>query len=151
MYKYMILDSKFYISAYRQGKTWMFDDEQRQIVAEPFVSGASELIQKYLSRKGLGRKRKNVSLVFSLQPFAEADVVLTCTEKCYPMKIGKMAELFRGHLMTHISNTVSLGYDKSKKPTSAYYIDQEGDACWLCPAQIKFFGAVADTIYAKIG
>ena len=54
-------------------------------------------------------------------------------------------------LMTHISNTVSLRYDKSKKPTSAYYTDQEGDKLWLCPAQIKFFGAVADTIYAKIG
>jgi hypothetical protein len=140
----------FKILIYRQGKTWMFDDKERNIQAEPFVCGASELIQKHLRKKGLGRRKKNVSITFSTQEIGEADIVLTVTEKCYPMKIGKMQDLFGGHLMTHISNTVSLGYDKTKNPTSAYYIDQEGDQCWLCPAQLKFFGQVADTIYARI-
>lgn len=141
----------FKITIYRQGKTWLFDDIQRGIVNEPFVCGASELIQKHLNKKGFGRRRKNVTIAFSPSPIPDADIVLTCIEKCYPMKIGKMSELFGGHLMTHISNTVSLGYDKSKEPTSAYYIDQEGQKCWLCPAQLKFFGQVADIIYAKIG
>lgn len=42
------------------------------------------------------RKRKNVPLVFSMQPFPDADTILTCTEKCYPMKIGKMSDMFGG-------------------------------------------------------
>jgi hypothetical protein len=138
------MNELFFINAYRRGKTWLFDDKQRGIVAEPFVCGASELIQKYLDRKGMKRKRKNVSLVFSLQPFPEADTILTCTEKCYPMKIGKMSTMFGDHFSC-------LGYDRSKESTSAYYMDQEGHKCWLCPAQMKFFGQVADIIYAKIG
>jgi hypothetical protein len=147
------MNEMFIINAYRQGKTWMFDDKQRELVAEPFVLGASELIQKYLDRKGMKRRRKNVQLLFSLQPFPQAEVVLTCTEKCYPMKIGKMSELFGGKLMaqTYNSNVVSMGYDKTQPATSAYYTDQEGHLLWLCPAQLKFFGYVADIIYAKIG
>lgn len=131
------MNNMFVINAYRQGKTWMFDDKQRGLVAEPFVLGASELIQKYLDRKGMKRRRKNVQLLFALQPFPEAEVTLTCTEKCYPMKLGKKLNWVRD--------------DKSQLPISAYYKDQEGQQIWLCPAQLKFFGTVADTIYAKIG
>ncbi len=141
----------FTIKIYRRGKTWLFDDTARQIKAEPFVCGASELIQKYLDKKGLSRRRKNIPVVFSTQPFADAECVLTCTEKCYPIKWEKLSNIFGKHLTNHFSNVVRLDYDKSKKPTSAHYIDQEGQKCWLCPAQLKFFGQVADTIYAKFG
>ena len=140
----------FTIQIYRRGKTWLFDDATRNIKAEPFVCGASELIQKYLDRKGLGRRRKNIPVVFSTEPFDNAECILTCTEKCYPLTMGQMSKTFGSYLMNHLSN-VSLGYDKTKEPTSAHYIDQEGQQCWLCPAQLKFFGQVADTIYAKFG
>jgi hypothetical protein len=129
------MNEMFVINAYRQGKTWMFDDKQRGLVAEPFVLGASELIQKYLDRKGMKRRRRNVQLLFSLQPFPEAEVILTCVEKCYPyvLHLEKQKKTYK------------------KAPTSAYYTDQDSHLCWLCPAQLKFFGSVADVIYAKIG
>ncbi len=135
------MNEMFVINAYRQGKTWMFDDKQRELFAEPFVLGASELIQKYLDRKGMKQRRKNVQLLFSLQPFPEADVTLTCTEKCYPY-----IQLYNG-----TNTSYKLDVDFNNQPTSAYYTDQEGSKCWLCPAQLKFFGTVADVIYAKIG
>lgn len=137
----------FFISAYRQGKTWLFDDEARGILREPFVMGASELIQKYLNKKGI-KKRKNVPLVFSNQEFPNAEVILTCTEKCYPTRlVGYTKKLVAGRMVD-----VSVREpDTTASATSAWYTDQEGDKCWLCPAQIKFFGEVADKIYAKIG
>jgi hypothetical protein len=112
------MNALFEISLYRIGKTWFFDDKDREIIREPFVAGASEIIQKYLNKKGLGRRRKNISIIFSTTWIPNWDIHLVCTEKC-----GK---------------------------TSAYYKDQEEDVCWLCPAQIKFFGQIADEIYATI-
>lgn len=142
------MNELFFISTYRRGKTWLFDDVARGIVAEPFVCGASELIQKYLDRKDMKHKRKNVALVFSLQPFPDTDVILTCTEKCHPLEITGYTNSTKAGKTMRIPQYKE---DFSQEPTSAYYTDQEGDKLWLCPAQIKFFGAVADTIYAKIG
>jgi hypothetical protein len=141
------MNAVFFINAYRLGATWMFDDKQRNIKGEPFVSGASELIQKYLDRKGI-TSTKDVPLIFSISLIPDADVTLIVTEKNYPSKIvGTETREFAGKTF----NFPKYEEDKSQAPTSAWYIDQEGDECWLCPAQIKFFGAVADTIYAKIG
>jgi hypothetical protein len=36
------------LNLYKQGKTWMFDDNIFGIVAEPFVLGMSEIISAYL-------------------------------------------------------------------------------------------------------
>lgn len=138
----------FFISAYRQGNTWLFDDKQRGIVAEPFVSGASELIQKYLDRKGI-TATQDVPLVFSLQPFPNAEVTLTVTEKNYPLKVVGFHTV-QSYRAGEIQ-IPSYEEDRSQPATSAWYVDQEGEECWLCPAQIKFFGQVADVIYAKIG
>ena len=140
------MNAMFFISAYRQGNTWLFDDKQRGIVAEPFVSGASDLIQKYLDRKGITATQE-VPLVFSLQSFPDAEVILSCTDKCYPYKIVPGVYTIGAKGIKY----PKMVEDTDGEPTSAYYIDQEGDKCWLCPAQIKFFGSVADVIYAKIG
>lgn len=140
------MNSLFFISAYRKGKIWMFDDKQRGIIAEPFVLGASELIQKYLDRKGI-KATKDVPIIFSLQPFPEAEVILSCTDKCYPYKIIPGVYTIGKNGIKY----PKMIEDTNAEPVSAYYIDQEGDQCWLCPAQIKFFGRVADVIYAKIG
>lgn len=116
------------------------------MVAEPFVSGASELIQKYLDRKGI-TATQDVPLVFSTQPFPNADTTLFVTEKNYPYKVVGLEK------REVLGKTVDFPLYKEDltAPNSAWYIDQEGDECWLCPAQIKFFGQVADIIYAKIG
>lgn len=137
----------FFISAYRQGNTWLFDDKSRGILREPFVMGASELIQKYLDKKGI-KKRKNVPLVFSTEEFPNAEVVLVCSEKLYPNKIVGYNSIEKNQKVVKVP---VMEPDTTAEPTSAWYTDQEGHKCWLCPAQLKFFGKVADTIYAKIG
>ena len=143
------MNNLFYINAYRQGKTWVFDDKQRGLVAEPFVLGASELIQKYLDRKGI-TATQDVPLVFSTQPIPNEDITLIVTDKNYPYKVVGSEK----RIISELGMTVDFPLykeDKTAEPNSAWYIDQEGDECWLCPAQIKFFGQVADIIYAKIG
>ena len=142
----------FSIDLYREEGTWLFDDESRNIKAEPFVMGASEVIQRYLDRKGLGSLDKGVEIEFSLEPIDNPDIVLNCTKKCFPLKLAETKAKFGKHTATHLNNISSLfkyEEDTSAEPTSAYYVDQEGDECWLCPAQLKFFDVVADTIYAR--
>lgn len=137
----------FQINLYRQASVWMFDDTTRSIKAEPFVCGASEMIQKYLDRKGDGRI-KDVLIEFSLEPLNNADIILTYIKKHKPLKLVQLQDNFGEFMSNHLSN-VSYIEDDNAKPTSADYTDQEGDVCWLCPAQLKFFGKVADTIYAR--
>lgn len=142
----------FEITLYRHGSTWLFDDDTRGIKAEPFVMGASEVIQKYLDRKGLGKRKKGVIVEFSTELIDNADLVLTCIKKHRPMKLSETQRRFGNATHVHLSNVSSLfnfEIDENAEPTSADYIDQEGQQCWLCPAQLKFFGSVADVIYAR--
>lgn len=116
------------IQAYKKGKTWLFDDESRQIKGEPFVLGASEFITK------LAGKKRKLSFAFSEGYIPKYDAVIELTEACYPIiKKGKK----------HVE-------DKSQEPTSGWYVSQDGDSLWLCPAQLKFFGHVAETIFVKL-
>jgi hypothetical protein len=133
----------FEITLYRSGMCWCFDDEVRGIYHEPFVAGASELITKHLERKNI--LRDGVKIIFSTTPLDDYDVHLRVVEKHNPLEI--YTKFTDDQLNTHIGN---VGIDvATSKPTSATYIDQEGDICWLCPAQLKFFGEVADEIFAR--
>lgn len=137
----------FEITVYRIRNTWFFDDISRGIVSEPFVCGASEMLQHHINKKYSKRKRKGVKIQFSTIPIPNCDIKLTVTEKCYPLTISQLKTRFGDWLPNH-KNNVQTNY--SATPTSAYYVDQEGNKCWLCPAQLKFFGNVADEIYAII-
>jgi hypothetical protein len=54
------------LSLYKSNGTWMFDDVARQIFAEPFVLGMSEIITKHIP------ETSTCKLLFSLQPFPGA-------------------------------------------------------------------------------
>lgn len=138
----------FIINLYRIETTWFFDDKDRNITAEPFVCGASEMISKYLKRKGKSDEKSNILVEFSTEPIENADITLTCIEKHRPMLMSVLKAKFGSLVYNHLDN-IEWEEDLNAEPTSADYIDQEGDECWLCPAQLKFFGKVADNIYAK--
>lgn len=145
----------FEIEIYRDKYGWSFDDSSRGIKSEPFVLGASELITKYLKRKGMGKRKKGIKVEFSTTPLPEFDFVLSVTEKCYPWKLKDTKQVFGTSYKNHKKNKWNKGKfqwieDTIKPYTSAWYVDQEGHKCWLCPCQLKFFGQVADEIYAKI-
>lgn len=129
------------MSIYKIGKTWFFDDKDRNIFREAFVLGASELIQSMLDSKNI-KKRKNIIVIFSTQRIPDYDILLTCTEKLYPLVITDWKQSAIGKKPTYTVNENVL-------PTSAWYVDEQGNKCWLCPAQLAFFDAVADQIYIK--
>lgn len=55
---------------YKQSNVWLFDDEEKEITAEPFVEGSSELISEIQKRAGLSGDR--LSILFSDTPFVES-------------------------------------------------------------------------------
>jgi|SRR5690606_34798703 len=143
---------KFKIVLYKKDQTWLFDDLERGIFQEPFVMGASELLQHHINEKSLGDKKAGVIVEFSTHPIENHDIRLVCIKKHKPFKLLALKRRFGSHVVAHVKNTGKVKYivDEDAEPTSGDYIDQLGQKCWLCPAQLKFFGSVADVIYAKI-
>lgn len=129
------------MSIYKIGKTWFFDDENRKIFREAFVLGASELIQSILDSKRI-KKRKNITVIFSTQRIPDYDILLTCTEKLYPLVITDWKQ-------SAIGKKPIYTVDENVSPISGWYVDEHDNKCWLCPAQLAFFDAVADQIYIK--
>ena len=66
------------IHPYYDDGLWVFDDERVGLIAEPFVSGADDLIDHLLRMKRKRRKalNKGFTAVFSMQEFKGADVQL---------------------------------------------------------------------------
>ncbi len=138
------MNAIFTIDVYKVGKTWYFDDESRNIQKEAFVLGASELITTLL-----GKKKRKGTISFSTQPIPNHDIFLTCTEKCHPyVKTGETKKVENPKTKKSYYTPVYIE-DKTQPATSAWYVDENGESCWLCPAQLAFFGSVAETIYAK--
>jgi hypothetical protein len=132
------MNAIFTINVYKEGSTWYFDDNHRDIIREPFVLGASELIT-YL----VGADKQKATISFSESAIPNPDLVLTCTTKCHPHTLKDI---------TKSDGKVIPSYeeDKTLEPESGWYVDQNGNICWLCPAQLKFFNKVADTIFIKV-
>ena len=57
------------IHPYKSGGTWVFDDARYGLVREPFVLGASEMIDRIVEREGVADAAKGFTLVFSAQAF----------------------------------------------------------------------------------
>ena len=58
------------LNLYKTGDTWMFDDADNNIKAEPFVLGMSEIITDYLP-KG----KDECKMIFSLNEFPTCDTL----------------------------------------------------------------------------
>ena len=122
------------IQLYKNYNAWVFDDDLRGLYAEPFVQGATELINYHLRLKGL-EKKENPVLQFSLEYIPNADVILTNTAK---------------HGSKSWNPTTKTFTEIAGEATSGDFVDQYGNQCWLCPAQVRFFGRVPDNIYCII-
>jgi hypothetical protein len=65
------------IYPYRQdNKTWVFDDENTGLKAEPFVSGSSDAISRLVAFKGIPNAATGFSLAFSDEAFEGFDAEL---------------------------------------------------------------------------
>ena len=67
-------NAMFIIQPYKALGTWVFDDENRHLLREPFVLGVPEMIDQQLSKKGIASDRFN--LVFTAGILPDADAVL---------------------------------------------------------------------------
>lgn len=132
------MNAIFTINVYKEGSTWYFDDNDRDIKREPFVLGASELIT-YL----VGNDKQKATISFSESAIPNADLILTCTTKCYPQVISSVTKVGDRSIPLYEE-------DIESEPESGWYVDQHGNTCWLCPAQLKFFNKVANTIFVKV-
>ena len=100
---------------------WVFDDEPKGIVAEPFVSGCSEIIDQIV--KPLGPKSKTskgVQLIFSGEPFPGYTVKL---EFNFP--------------------------DSGGAWYTAVFPKSPAMSGWLCKCLMRYFPEPPDLIYAK--
>lgn len=138
------MNALFTIDVYKLENTWYFDDASRNIQREAFVLGASELITGLL-----GADKTKGTVCFSTGPIPNYDIFLTCTEKCYPNGQSTKIEVVRvaGSDATVLKPVFEA--DPTQAPDSGWYVDEHGNTCWLCPAQLAFFEQVADTIYIK--
>lgn len=136
------MNSIFTIKCYKLKNVWYFDDKERGIVREPFVLGSSELIEFLLRKKGF-QKKNTCTLAFSESYIPEYDARLIVDEYTRPLKVV-------GSQIINNRTLPKYEEDMEKEPESAYYLDESGKKCWLCPAQLKYFGKVAPLIYAKI-
>jgi hypothetical protein len=63
------MNSLFTIQPYWYNNTWVFDDESRGLVKEPFVAGIPEIITSMVDEAGVKDAREGFRLLFSVIPF----------------------------------------------------------------------------------
>ena len=115
------------LELYRQHGNWVFDDEQFGLVAEAFVSGMSEIIDKLIYDKyGIIIYENKYIITISSTGFPDYDNVIT------RMRTGDDT----GWLEEFGGNWYEL----------AMY-DMQG---WLCPALFHYFDDAPLEIYAKV-
>lgn len=56
------MNSIFIISPYLEGGVWVFDDKERNLIKEPFVSGIPDIIEHFI-------KNKKFTVIFSDDKF----------------------------------------------------------------------------------
>ena len=151
------------ILAYKIGNTWMFDDHHRGISGEPFVSGASEMFTFYVERVIKERypdmNPNFCTILFSLHQMPDYDILLSLYDYTLPLKrVTPLAET-RGKSKvrqkygnTYAGPRIEYVEDEDATPTSGYFVTQAPDSleCWLCPAQLAYFGQVPDHVFIRL-
>ena len=123
-----VTNSLLTIHPYYDEGLWVFDDSRVGLIAEPFVSGADDLIDHLLNVKGIRKKalKMGFNAVFGSQEFRGADVHLVF--KCFASG-GTVYE------------PVGL----------ADFRNQQGSSeVWLCPALNLYFENSPENIWVSI-
>lgn len=117
----------FKIFPYRQGDGWAFDDERRGLLAEPFVLGIPVLIEKMLE----------------LLKIESDELVFTFSENVFPRYHGVLRKQSEdaGGAWYSLETTLCEPIRNS---------DGTPFAGWLCPATLKFFDNLPQSIYFHI-
>lgn len=115
------------IHPYYHQHSWVFDDEEKGLVKEPFVAGADDFIDYILSKMGkLTVGKKGFTLLFSQMPFMGQQQVLSYQKKA-----------FGGSLYTVISDPDFRNHE-------------DVNQMWLCPALFKYFRKAPKKLYVQL-
>ena len=115
------------IHPYYHKEAWVFDDEEKGLVKEPFVAGADDFIEYILAKMGkLVKGRKGFSLIFSQMPFKGQQHVLLYQKKA-----------FGGSLYTVESDPEFRNHE-------------DVNQMWLCPALFKYFRKAPKKLYVQL-
>lgn len=107
---------------------WVFDDPAVNLVKEPFVAGADDLLSI------LSEGATQLTVIFASIPFPD-----------YQLKIDKLTE----------AELAEIGRGKGKEPYlvdfGTYYQQKDlNHLLWLCPALNKYIPVSPDQIYIKV-
>lgn len=119
------------LKLYKDGALWRFDDLKKNLLAEPFVSGPSEIFDKLKLK--LRIKTRDILLHFSDDSFFGADIVAVYANDYVVDKDGNKVEVKSG----------------------AYYAMEFPDekkvyAGWLCPATLRYFEDYPKNLYVRV-
>ncbi|MFM7234365.1 MAG: DUF6717 family protein [Flavobacteriales bacterium] len=115
------------IHPYYHQQSWVFDDEEKGLVKEPFVAGADDFIDYILSKMGkLTSGKKGFTLLFSQMPFMGQQHVLSYQKKA-----------FGGSLYTVLSDPEFRNHE-------------DVNQMWLCPALFKYFRKAPKKLYVQL-
>tara|TARA_R100000329_G_scaffold115532_1_gene94939 strand:- start:334 stop:825 length:492 start_codon:yes stop_codon:yes gene_type:complete len=122
-------NSIFSLTAYRHNDMWVFDDEERGLVKEPFVHGADTMFDFMSGNVLPGVNNTRCSIAFSANPMLNNDV--------------------------HVKHIEDLGEDMGDiyEVVSAFTsaaTSFDGFQFWLCPALLSFFDKAPENIYVSV-
>lgn len=123
-------NSLFQLHAYRHNDMWVFDDAERNLVAEPFVQGADVLFDIMSGNVLPGIDNTKCSIVFSANPIPNHDI--------------------------HVKHVEDLGvgngdvYEVAKGYNIEGFMSFTGFQFWLCPALLAFFAEAPKDIYVSV-
>tara|TARA_R110000824_G_scaffold353560_1_gene540717 strand:- start:245 stop:667 length:423 start_codon:yes stop_codon:yes gene_type:complete len=118
-----ITNSLMQITTYKLNNSWVFDDDDRGLVKEPFVAGADELLDM------IAGKNKTVNLTIASDLFPGVTHIID--------RVNKSGAGLGGG-----TDYVYLYNDGKTNNVNQLPV-------WLCPALFKFFDKAPKSIYIK--
>ena len=113
-------NSIFVIKPYKWDGMWVFDDERVGLDKEPFVAGADTMIDIAVSVKGIPNADNGFLMVFSADPFPDADFNLDWVQE------ENTGNVYKGR-----------------------FESQEIEA-WLCPALNLYYPDAPKKLYIQV-
>jgi hypothetical protein len=83
------------------------------------------------------------------EPFVlgASEMITACIEAFSLRRDGLVLEFSEFEIPDYMRKLVRTAEERGGN----WYIDEDGDECWLCPALFKYFEKAPETLYVRIG
>ena len=114
------MNAMMVLHPYKSNGTWMFDDEKRGLLQEPFVGGMPKMLEYTTRKQGLTNPQNGFTVYFSATPFPGHQYVL------------------------------HLAREREENFGNWYELEGTGMTGWLCPALLRYFDQAPDELYFQV-